>query len=128
MTYSQLFISTIAQLLHSSIHFDMFIPALPVLDQGSLKVTSQGDITAMLSWSTPTGDYSGLIIKQCEVETHACTDHIVHDLSATNMTLIQDPDKQYEYLMVLYQDGEEVIQSQPFTGIVICKSICYDKQ
>ena len=75
-----------------------------------LTVTQEGSV-AILQWEAPTGDYDSAGIRQCEVATDICTDHNVLK-GATTLRVAADPQKEYKYRLVLYQEGIVVAESK----------------
>ena len=94
---------------------EIFLIGLPVVQEQNLKIEVK-ETKAQLSWTPPTGDYDHMSIRQCEVGTDVCTEHIVPELSfrITSLELTVEPDVEYVYTMVLYQGDEVVLESQPF--------------
>ena len=82
-----------------------------------MKVELQ-ETTAKVSWNPPTGDYDSLSIRQCKVETDVCIEHIVPESSfhITALELTVEPDVEYVYTMLLYQEDEVVLEAGPFVA------------
>ena len=93
----------------------IFFIGLPIVNEQTMKAELQAT-TAKVSWTPPTGDYDTLSIRQCEVETDVCIEHIVPESSfhITALELTVEPDVEYVYTMLLYQGDEVVLEAGPF--------------
>ena len=93
----------------------MNFPGFPSVPE-VLTVDQEGS-EAVLQWETPTGDYDAMSIRQCEVQTGTCTEHRVDDARFTRLELKVEPGVEYVFTMVLYQEDQVALESEPFKQI-----------
>ena len=95
--------------VNSVIMLCIYIPGIPSQPQ-SPTLTQEGSV-AVLQWKAPTGDYDSAGIRQCQVATDICTDRNVPK-GATILRVAADPQKEYKYSLLLYQEGIVVAESK----------------